>query len=131
MRLALFQDASLWMADEQCFCCAGSSMADPESAAELSIVETPSYALALVLLFFLVITFVAEFVNKSNRRFLERRSSKGLLVSLFWWLGHMRWAHPALKPGPNSDVYSCLLSQLLATKFQHVSRCFGTGSWHG
>ena len=88
------------MADAQCSSCADFSMADPESAAELSIVETPSYALAVVLLFFLTITSVADFVHKSNRRFLERRSSKGLLVSLFKWLGHRRWAHPALRSGP-------------------------------
>ena len=65
-------------------------MADPESASELSIAETPSYALAVVILFFLTITFVADFLLKHNRRFLEKRSSKGLLVSLFKWLGHRR-----------------------------------------
>ena len=59
-------------------------MADPEGAADLSIVETPSYALAVVLLFFLTITFVADFALKGTRGFLERRSKKGLLVSLLW-----------------------------------------------
>lgn len=71
-------------------------MADPEGAADLSIVETPSYALAVVLLFFLTITFVADFALKGTRGFLERRSKKGLLVSLLW-LKHRRWAHPALR----------------------------------
>eukprot|EP00891_Asterochloris_glomerata_P007906 jgi/Astpho2/7906/Aster-x0336 len=68
-------------AQAQSPCRAGCTMADPEGAADLSIVETPSYALAVVLLFFLTITFVADFALKGTRGFLERRSKKGLLAA--------------------------------------------------
>ena len=98
-------------------------MADPESAAELSIVETPSYALAIVLLFFLTITFVADFVHTSNRRFLERRSKKGLLVSLFKWLGV---GAPSSQAWINERPAELPAVPAVGTKHQDVPRWF----WH-
>ena len=117
-------------ADVQWFCCAGSSMADPESAVELSIVETPSYALAVVLLFFLTITSVADFVLKNNRRFLERRSSKGLLVSLSKWLGHRHW-HTQLSDLDQLETCNATRHHSFWPQSLNMFPCGCKGGWHG
>ena len=102
-------------------------MAGAEGDAELSIVETPSYALAVVLLFFLTITFVADLLLKNSRRFLERRSSKGLLVSPFKWLGHTQLSDVDQTETCRATCCQSSWPQI----FNTFPGAFGTGSWRG